>query len=124
MQSPELPCSAARLRAFCAWVARRGLRHVRRLKLRLEHDASTTDDLLATAAATAAACCAGGALEELAMHVSAGSLELGWVAALTSLTRLDIDTYDGCEVRILGSMQHLTRLQELSLGEQAAAEAA
>lgn len=96
---------------------RHALGHVRRLFIWLDLESGTVADPLATAAATAAACCAVGGLQELSLYVVNGSLELGWVAALTSLRRLAIDTESGCTVSILGSMQHLTHMRELSLGE-------
>ncbi|PRW32625.1 cytochrome p450 isoform A [Chlorella sorokiniana] len=111
----NVPRSKDDVRTFCTWVLRRALPHVRRLFLRLDHEPDTSADPLATAAATAAACCAAGVLEDLSMHVSEGSLELGWVAALTSLRRLNIDTENACQICVLGSMRHLTRMQELSL---------
>lgn len=109
--------AAASLRSFIAWVVRRAAPHVRRLHLSLDLGGPGGGlDVLPTAVACALACCAFGGLDELSLCVLNGGLELGWAAALTSLRSLKIDAVDGCGVDIRQQMEHLTRMERLSLG--------
>lgn len=109
--------AAPRLRAFVAWVVRRAAPHVRRLHLQINLAAPEADDMLPTAVACALACCASGGLDELFLSINDGSVELGWVAALTPLRRLKIDTFSGCTLTVKQQMDHLTRMEGLSLCE-------
>lgn len=83
------------------------------------------DEFLALMAAAATACSATGRLQSLTVKISnhPTALPTSWVAVLTSLRRLVING-DGVigdvgstMAYVCGSLDHLTNLQELILGE-------
>lgn len=111
------------MRAFCAWLARRAARHVRRLRICVNLEGlQRCDEFLSLLAAGTTACSAAGGLQELRLriHNHPSSVPLSWVAALTSLRFLEIEPDLSSAMDICGSLDHLTNLQKLNLGEAAA----
>ncbi len=117
-QETTLPC----IQAFCAWLLRRGARHVRRLCFCIGPRVGEHDVFAANAAAAAAGSAAVGlaGLSLFTPHPDGHALRLSWLAALTSLTHLTLEVDCGL-VDICGSLKHLTSLRELNLGACAAA---
>jgi len=114
----------ARLRHFGAWLVRRAAGHVRCLGLRVEctPDDDVPDPLPTLMPAVAACCTSSGAgtrLQELRvlLGIEYGDVDVGWAAALTSLTRLEVDAWGGCSVHLMCPLDHLTAMQDLALGK-------
>lgn len=107
-----------RLEAFGAWLSHSAAGHVRRLSFDIDAGRGVRCGVFSTIAAASASCCAAGWLADLNITMPWRHNEavcLGWVATLTSLTRLKLDLDDGA-VDICESLEHLTRLLELDLG--------
>lgn len=110
---------ASSMRSFCRWLEQRG-RHVRRLRLTLHScQVGRPRDQAAEALQCLAACVSACPnLEQLEIQTHFLELPVGdWIGVPPRLRRLMLDGTQASAVRVLATLEHLTGLEELSVGE-------
>lgn len=110
---------ASRMHSFHRGLVLRGA-HVRRLrfKLRGRRYDQPRDEVAEALACVAACVLACPNLEELHLETRFLELPLGdWVAASPSLRRLIVQGLEGSTIRLLASLETLTALEDLTVGE-------